>query len=186
MSCVTKIAKAIAQDCAGRVPGFSGRAIVAAFDDVTFTTGSNKPAEVASVTITSNSSYKCEYFGTDPFSGSNKSLVTENGISQYQKVFALRVPDDSAETGEKVIAPLARGRHVVIYEANNGKVFIDGLYGVLKATEQTQNAYENAGDWMVNMQDAEDFPTVELVPASGTAKAAFETLYAAALPVAGA
>ena len=167
MSCISQIAQNILPDCENpKVAGFEGRAIVIGYSDFvtnsTITFVSDSKTKIETIDLDGQGK-RAQIYGENPYNGTNEALTREDGVEKYIHQVALRIADRGADAGDNIVAPLARGRHVVFQVTNDGKVFVHGLYGVLKANEQTQNEYENNGDWMVTLQDSEPYPVVEVV-----------------------
>lgn len=167
MSCISRIEDGIWPDCLNpKVAGFEGRAIIISYEDfaehvaLTFANSSKTRIETFDL---DGQGQPAQVYGENPYNGTNEALTREDGVEKWIHQVALRIADRGATTGDNVVSPLARGRHVVFQLTNDNRVFVHGLYGVLKATEQTQNEYENNGDWMVTLQDKEPYPVVEVV-----------------------
>lgn len=168
-----------------KVAGFEPQAIVYSYEDfmrdASLTTTNMHPEQITDVTIgqdVEDFGVQCSIYGENPYNGTNTALTREDGVEKYIHQVALRIAERGAYSGDEIVEPLARGRHIVVLKTNDGKVFVHGLYGVLKATEQTQNEYENNGDWMVTMQDKEPYAVVEVVGGDQTtAQAIFARLW---------
>lgn len=188
MSCISQIAGIITPDCEDpKIAGFSERAIIygaAEIPSLVITTSANTPATINDISFqpdTDELGVRCTIYGENPYNGTNTALTREDGVEKYIHQVGLRVANRGSDKGHDIIEPLARGRHVVVQLTNDNRVFIHGLHGVLKATEQTQNEYENNGDWMVTLQSKEPYPVVEVVSSGqSTALAVFERLWSKA------
>lgn len=179
----------VAPDCENpKIAGYSERAVIygiAEIQSLVITTLNNNPAIVSDITFapdTEELGVRCSIYGENPYNGTNTALTREDGVEKYIHQVGLRVADRGADAGHSIIEPLARGRHVVVQLTNDNRVFIHGLHGILKATEQTQNEYENNGDWMVTLQSKEPYPAVEVIGSGQrTALDIFESLWSNAL-----
>lgn len=184
MSCISSIGRGIEPDCANpKIAGFEPQAIIYQYDqfvqNMTITYSATHPEQITDVSSEGEDEYgvRCTVYGENPYNGTNEALTREDGVEKWIHQVALRIADRGVASVSQTVEPLARGRHIVVLKTNDGKVFVHGLHGVLKTTEQTHNEYENNGDWMVTLQSKEPYAAVEIVGGQTSARVIFDRLF---------
>lgn len=189
-SCAASIAANISRDCAHPlVGGYTGRGVLIAWKDApTFTQDASNARIIESITLGSGVKVAViDNVWANAFDGSNKASNGDNGIVNFTKQFAFRVPLRGAATAQDIIEPLANAPlgYIAVLEKNDkvgdGSYEVVGFEQGLKATADglTQSESENGGAWSVTMQCTENFAEYVLFDTNyTTTKAAFEALIA--------
>lgn len=161
--------------------GFTGRAIVGLKKNMNCTKDSNGDI----LTVTDTSMVLVDNVWPNTMDGTQASLVTDNGRSQWHRDLSVRVPRvGSGITTRETVKALAANPSWGIFEREDGTYLACGFNGKMIATAQTQAENASAGDWVNTLGTDENTPETLFVdtPASGsdsavTAKEKFNTMW---------
>ena len=199
--CAQSIAQNIVQNCdAPLVGGYTGRAVlIPAGSAYSVTQDAENPRMLVSITPAQSTAVVIDNLAVvAPFNGSSTAASADNGIRQYTKTIAFRIPSRGAGVSKNIVEPLSNGEGylaVVEKKDNNGadgKYEVIGFQQALKVNEDgiQRTEDENGGAILATMSCVEGWFEATLVGAKeGTpgaytlagAKAAFASLVAAAI-----
>lgn len=180
VSCAAKVAANIMPDCANpNVNGYSGRGVyINRADIASMARDAQNPRKITAITLVENAkTIAMENLLANPYTGTNVALNAETG--KYDKSVSVRVQKTGAEVSRDVIEPLAKSPlgGVLILEKLSGQYIVVGAERGVKASEQTQNEYENEGEWTNTLATSETYAEVEFFDTDkSTTREAFEEL----------
>lgn len=187
-SCAVEVAANIVADCASPlVAGFTGRGVyIPRSYAPTISRNASNPRKIEDVAIgPSQQTVALENLIQNPYTGTNVAANAENGT--YTKSIALRVPAHGADASRDIVEPLMKsplGGIVILERQDTSGVGSFPIFGIekgAKATEETQNDYENNGDWAATLTTEERVAEYEFFDTDyATTLGKFEALLAAA------
>lgn len=110
---------------------------------------------------TGKKAYQIQQVGQRPFNGTNIQLQQGDFVNTFNKVVSFVILDNSPSISKEVVEPLANGEFVVILEnkyadeADKNYFEIVGLETGARATDLSQDKYENQAGWTVELTEAE-------------------------------
>ena len=193
-SCITSVAKNIAQDCANpNVGGYTGRAVLFPLDKApSFVVSLTNPRIITAVTLPGSEKWIAvdNVDSTDPFTGSTTASNGDTGRVLNSKTFSFHIPLRGADVSKDIVEPLQKSGlgFVAIIEKKDRKG--DGSFEIVgyeqglkvNADGMVRTENENGGDIVATMSCQESFFEVTLFDTDyATTKALFDGYMAASL-----
>lgn len=118
--------------------------------------------KVSSISLkTGKKAYQIQQMGQQPFNGTNSEMQQGDVMNTVNKVVSFIVLDNSPSVSEDIIKPMLNGEFVVIIEnkyrvdKSENAFEIIGLDKGARATNVTQNKYENNAGWVCELTESE-------------------------------
>ena len=193
-SCITSVAKNIAQDCNNpNVGGYTGRAILFPLDKApSFIVSGTNPRIITAVTLPGSEKWIAvdNVDSTDPFTGSTTASNGDTGRVLNSKTFSFHIPLRGAEVSKDIVEPLQKSGlgFIAIIEKKDRKG--DGSFEVVgyeqglkvNADGMVRTESENGGDIVATMSCNESFFESVLYDTDyATTKALFDSYMANSL-----
>lgn len=169
------------------VGGYTGRAVLIAVGDATFTQDSTNPRKVTAIALASGAkSVAVNNVFAEPFTGSNTASQADTGRIQHTKTFAFRIPLRGAAVSKDLVEALEQSPlgFVAVVEkkdkSGDGSFEVIGLQQGLKVNADgvSRDESANGGDISCTMSCVEPwFEVVFLSTDYATTLPLFETLY---------
>lgn len=188
--CSSSVAKNIAASCSAPiVGGYTGRAVLIAVGDATFTQDSTNPRLVTAIAMgSSKKSIAVNNVFAEPFAGSTTASNADTGRIQHTKTLAFRIPLRGAEVSKDIVEALEQAPlgFVAVVEkkdkVGDGSFEVIGLEQGLKVNADgvSRDEAANGGDIAVTMSCVENFfESAFLSTNYATTLPLFEALYTA-------
>lgn len=193
--CSATVTKNIVDSCTTpNVGGYTGRAVLIAVGDATFTQDSTNPRIVTGIALASGKkTIAVNNVFAEPFTGSGTQGNVDSGRVLHTKNLALRIPSRGADTSKNLVEAMEQSAlgYVAVLEKKNkvvdGGFEVVGLQQGLKIDPSTVSRDEaaNGGDILATLTCAEPWFESDLqitaqsasAPDYASTLAAFEELY---------